>query len=102
MKKLRAIPGFTIAAAVLFASMLPGPAALFARSSEAVAYLALAQGVIYALFAFLLLRERYALSQQQSRGYFVCLLGLGIAMRAMLLFAPPHSTDVRFCSRLRT
>jgi alpha-1,6-mannosyltransferase len=94
MKGLRTIPGFMIAAAALFVSMLPGAAALFAKNHEAVAYLAPAQGVIYALFAFLLLRERRALSQQQSRGYFICLLGLGIAMRAMLLFAPPNSTDV--------
>jgi hypothetical protein len=91
---MRGFPNFMIAAGLLSASMVPGAAALFAKKLETVVYLALAQGVIYAVFAFLLLRERYALTERQSRRYFILLLALGTGMRAMLLFAPPHSSDV--------
>ena len=84
---MRGFPNFMIAAGLLSASMVPGAAALFAKKLETVVYLALAQGVIYAVFAFLLLRERYALTERQSRRYFILLLALGTGMRAMLLFA---------------
>lgn len=91
---MRGFPSFMIAAGLLSASMAPGAAALFAKKHETVVYLTLAQGIIYAAFAFLLLRERHAISQRQSRRYLIYLLGFGAAMRAMLLFAPPHSTDI--------
>ncbi len=94
MRGLRAFPSFMIAAAGLFATMVPGAAALFAENLDSLTYLPLAQGAIYAVFAFLLLRQSHRLSRQQSRRYLIYLLGFGIVMRAMLLFAPPNSSDV--------
>ncbi len=94
MKRLRAVPGFMIAAAVLFASAIPGAILFFKIGDDAAVYGALAQGAIYAAFAWLLLRSRHRLSAEQSRRYFLYLLGFGVLMRAMILFAPPNSTDV--------
>ena len=91
---VRTFPSFMIAAAALFASMVPGAAALLIEKHNTVVYLPLAQGAIYAVFTFLLLREKHGLTEEQSRRYFVYLLGFGIVMRAMLLFAPPHSSDI--------
>jgi alpha-1,6-mannosyltransferase len=91
---VRTFPSFMIAAATLFASMVSGAAALLIEKHNTVVYLPLAQGAIYAVFAFLLLRERHGLTEEQNRRYFIYLLGFGIVMRAMLLFAPPHSSDI--------
>ena len=91
---VRTFPSFMIAAAALFASMVLGAAALLIEKDNTVVYLPLAQGAIYAVFTFLLLREKHGLTEEQSRRNFVYLLGFGIVMRAMLLFAPPHSSDV--------
>ncbi|MGO9486304.1 MAG: glycosyltransferase family 87 protein [Rhodomicrobium sp.] len=94
MSKLRAIPSYMIAAAALFASMVPGALALFAELHWSVVHLTLAQGAIYAAFAWLLLRNGHRFSAKQSHRAFAVLLGFGVLMRAMLLFAPPHSTDI--------
>ncbi len=94
MSRLRAVPSFMIAAAALFASAM-ACAVLYWRIGDDVAvYGALAQGALYAVFAWLLLRNRHALTAERSRRYLVCFLGFGIVMRAMLLFAPPHSSDI--------
>src|SRR5579883_310631 len=94
MMGVRMFPSFMIAGAALFASMVPGTTTLYIEKHSTAVYLALAQGAIYAVFTFLLLREKDRLSAEQSRRYFLYLLGFGIVMRAMLLFAPPHSSDV--------
>ena len=56
---VRTFPGFMIAAAALFASMVLGAAALLIEKHNTVVYLPLAQGAIYAVFTFLLLREKH-------------------------------------------
>jgi alpha-1,6-mannosyltransferase len=86
--------GFMLAACALLVSMLFGAAALFYMKHTAVVYITLGQGFLYAVFAWLLWRERLTLSPEQSRRYLIYVLGFGIAMRALLLFAPPHSTDI--------
>jgi alpha-1,6-mannosyltransferase len=86
--------GFMVAAALLLASTVAGAVALFNMKHGAVAYIALAQGAIYAVFAWLLWRDRHRLTGQQSRRYLVYLLGFSFLMRAVLVFATPHSTDV--------
>jgi len=83
-----------IAAVVLLLSMIPGAIAFFRIEHGFVIYYELAQGALYAIFAWLLLRETGRLSQVQIRRFFLILLGFGIAMRAILLFAPPLSTDI--------
>jgi len=90
----RALPGFMIAAAALFASMIPSTILYFGIGDDAAVYAALAQGGIYAIFAWLLLRSRHGLSPEQSRRALLYFLGFGILMRVMLLFAPPNSSDV--------
>ncbi|MGC2629816.1 MAG: glycosyltransferase 87 family protein [Rhodomicrobium sp.] len=94
MKRLSAIPGFMIAAGVLFASAIPSAILFFKIGDDAAVYGPLAQCPIYAAFAWLLLRSRHGLSGEQSRRYFLYLLGFGVLMRAMILFAPPNSSDV--------
>lgn len=85
---------FMLAAGLLLASMSFGAVALFSLKHTAVVCIALAQGLLYAVFAWLLWRERRKFSAQQSRRYLIYLLGFGIAMRALLVFATPHSTDI--------
>src|SRR5262249_2264212 len=57
-------------------------------------YFTLAQGVLYAVFAWALLRGRDGLSAEQIWRYTAYLFGLAVFMRVLVLFAPPHSTDV--------
>ncbi len=83
-----------LAAAALLLPAIPGAIALFRADHDTVVYLTLVQGAIYAIFAWRLLKEREGLTPAQSRRYFLYLLGLGVVLRAMLLFAPPHSTDI--------
>jgi alpha-1,6-mannosyltransferase len=94
VNRLGAVPSFMIAAAALLAPAIPGAILFFTIGDDAAVYGGLAQGAIYAAFAWLLLRCRHGLSPEQSRRYLLYLLGFGILMRAMLLFAPPNSTDV--------
>ncbi len=83
-----------LAAAALLLPAIPGAIALFRADHGTVVYLSLVQGAIYAIFAWRLLKERRGLAPAQSWRYFLYLLGLGVVLRAMLLFAPPHSTDI--------
>ncbi len=94
MNRLRAVPSFMMAAAALFVSAIPASILFFTIGDDAAVYGALAQGGLYAAFAWLLLRSRHGLSAEQSRRYCLYLLGFGVLMRVMLLFAPPNSTDV--------
>jgi hypothetical protein len=88
------MPGFMMAATALLISMIPGAIAFYGMEHSFVIYYELAQGVLYAVFAWMLLAGWRSLSRQQLRRYFLILLGFGIAMRALILFAPPHSTDI--------
>jgi hypothetical protein len=85
---------FAIAAAALALSMVGGAFALFFEEHDTVVYLTLAQGALYAVFAWLLWRDRRQLTERQNQRYLYYLIGLAIFMRALLLFAPPHSTDI--------
>jgi alpha-1,6-mannosyltransferase len=91
---LRRVPGFMVAAAALCASMIPGAILFFDMKHGTVIYFTLVQGVLYAFFAWALLRGKERFSTQQIRRYTAYLFGLAIVMRALILFAPPHSTDV--------
>ena len=87
-------PAFAIAAGALALSMVGGAFALFAEEHDTVVYLTLAQGALYAVFAWLLWRDKSRFTERQNRGYLLYLFGLAVFMRALLLFAPPHSTDI--------
>ncbi len=89
--KTRAV---SLAAVTLAVSFLPGACGLFYKQHSAVVYLSLAQGVLYTGFAILLLNAVGAMPQRDSSRLLRLFIALGIAMRACLLFAPPHSTDV--------
>ncbi len=94
MTGFRAAPNFMVAAGALLLSMGAGAPALFLMKHTAVVYITLAQGVLYAVFAWLLWRERNRLSARQSRSFLMVLLGFAVLMRALLVFAEPHSTDI--------
>ncbi len=85
---------FSIAAGAIALSMIGGAFALFAENHDTVVYLTLAQGALYAVFAWLLWRDKNRLTERQNRRYLLYLLGLAVFMRALVLFAPPHSTDI--------
>ena len=85
---------FAIAAGVLALSMVGGAFALFAENHDTVVYLTLAQGALYAFFAWSLWREKSLLTPRRNRRYLLYLIGLAVFMRAALLFASPHSTDI--------
>ena len=94
MRGLPAPKAFPIAAGALALSMVWGAFALFAEEHDTVVYLTLAQGTLYAFFAWSLWREKSLLSGPENRRYLFYLIGLAIFMRAALLFASPHSTDI--------
>jgi len=83
-----------IAAAALLASAIPAAILFFTIGDAVAVYAPLAQGGLYVAFAWLLLRSRHKLSVEQGRLYLLYLLGFGVLMRAMILFAPPNSSDV--------
>jgi len=85
---------FAIAAGVLALSMVGGAFALFAENHDTVVYLTLAQGALYAFFAWSLWREKSLLTGRRNQRYLLYLIGLAVFMRAALLFASPHSTDI--------
>ena len=85
---------FAIAAGALALSMIGGAFALFAEEHDTVVYLTLAQGALYAVFAWLLWHDKSRFTERRNRGCLLYLLGLAVFMRALLLFAPPHSTDI--------
>ncbi len=94
MSRTPAPKAFAIAAAALALSMIGGAFALFTEEHDTVVYLSVAQGALYAAFACLLWRDKDRLGERESRRSFLFLMGLAVAMRAALLFAPPHSTDI--------
>lgn len=83
-----------ILGALLFASMIIGAVALFSMRHSLVVYLTLAQGAIYAIAAWVLWRKASALTPDRSRIALLFILAVAAAMRALLVFAPPHSTDI--------
>ena len=85
---------FAIAAGALALSMIGGAFALFAEEHDTVVSLTLAQGALYAVFALSLWREKSLLTQRQNHRYLLYLIGVAVFMRALLVLAPPHSTDI--------
>src|SRR5262245_51327152 len=75
----------------LLALMLAGSVALLAMNHTAVVLIMLVQGVVFAPCAFWIWRRR---TLPSSRAVLVFVLGLAALMRALILFAPPHSTDI--------
>jgi hypothetical protein len=90
----REMPFSLAAAAALGASMIPGAILFWGMEHGAVIYLTLGQGLLYAIFAWALLRDKDRLPSQEIRRYTAYLFGLAVLMRALILFAPPLSTDV--------
>jgi alpha-1,6-mannosyltransferase len=75
--------------AALLALMVAGSIALFAGDHTPVVLITLVQGIIYAAAAFWVWRRR-----PSTRAALIFILGLAALMRALILFAPPHSTDI--------
>jgi len=73
----------------MLASMLAGALALFAGEHTPVVMIALGQGIILTAGAFWAWRQR-----RSSRRALVFILGMAALFRALILFAPPHSTDI--------
>ena len=79
--------------AALLALMVAGSVALFAQSHTPVVLIMLVQGLVYAPAAFWVWRRRGE-KRVSPRATLVFILGLAALMRALILFAPPHSTDI--------
>jgi alpha-1,6-mannosyltransferase len=92
-----AMPGIPTAligyGAALLALMVAGGVALFAQSHTPVVLIMLVQGLVYAPTAFWVWRRRGE-KRVSPRATLVFILGLAALMRALILFAPPHSTDI--------
>jgi alpha-1,6-mannosyltransferase len=77
----------------LLTLMVAGSVALFAKAHTPVVLIMLVQGLVYAPAAFWVWRSRAA-RRASPRAVLVFILGLAALMRALILFAPAHSTDV--------
>ena len=83
-----------IGAALLLVSTAIGSFCLFTGRHGFVVAIALVQGAIYAVAAYAIWRSRRDLSAAEARRALILILGVAIALRALLAFAPPHSTDI--------
>lgn len=81
------------AGGLLLATMLGGAAALITENHDLLVYVMIVQGMIYAPAAFWAWRRRED-SPAHARRMLVAILGLAAILRALILFAPPHSTDI--------
>jgi hypothetical protein len=79
--------------AALLALMVAGAIALFAETHTPVVLIMLVQGIVYAAAAFWVWRWRGA-GGMSARAALIFILGLAALMRVLILFAPPHSTDI--------
>jgi len=79
--------------AALLALMVAGGVALFAETHTPVVLIMLVQGLVYAAAAFWVWRWR-GTGGISARAALLFILGLAALMRALILFAPPHSTDI--------
>ncbi len=78
---------------LLLASMLAGAIAFFAKDHTFIVVLTLVQGLIYLPAVF------WAWRRAEGQGFsardtLLFILGLAAVLRALILFAPPHSTDI--------
>ncbi|MGB0085099.1 MAG: glycosyltransferase 87 family protein [Rhodomicrobiaceae bacterium] len=79
--------------ALLLASMIAGAIAFFAKDHTVVVVLALGQALIYVPAAFWAW-QRQGTPAFSMRNTLLFVLGLAAVLRALILFAPPHSTDI--------
>jgi alpha-1,6-mannosyltransferase len=88
------IPGILIGlGGAQLALMIAGAVALFAEQHTPVVVLTLVQGIVYAPAVFLIWHWR-RMRGFSSRNTLLFTLGLAAVFRALILFAPPHSTDI--------
>ena len=78
----------------LVALTIYGATCLYAFDHAMAVRVALAQGAVFAIAALLIWFFRDRLPGLSSRRSLIFILGLAAVMRALLLFAPPHSTDI--------
>jgi alpha-1,6-mannosyltransferase len=79
--------------AALLALMIAGAAALFAWVHTPLVFIMLVQGLVYAPAAFWVWRWR-ADWRCSPRAILLFVLGLAAVFRVLIVFAPPHSTDI--------
>jgi hypothetical protein len=77
----------------MLASMAVGAAALFAEAHTPVVLITIGQGLILVPATFWAWRQRGA-HGYSTRGTLLFILGIAAILRALILFAPPHSTDI--------
>jgi alpha-1,6-mannosyltransferase len=99
--RLFGIPAILIGlGAAMLASFVAGAAALFAGNHTPVVLIGIGQGLILIPAAFWLWRQSpagfapCAATGTSSRNTLLFILGLAAVFRALILFAPPHSTDI--------
>jgi hypothetical protein len=78
---------------LLLLTMLAGAAALFAGQHTPVVLITLGQGLIFVPAVYVAWRLRQG-SPRAARSTLLFILGLAALLRALVLFAPPHSTDI--------
>lgn len=78
---------------LLLETMLGGAAALFTENHDLVVYVMIVQGMIYAPAACWAWRQRGG-GVATPRRVLLAVLGLAAVLRALVVFAPPHSTDI--------
>jgi alpha-1,6-mannosyltransferase len=71
-----------------------GATCLYAFDHAMAVRVAVAQGAVFAIAAVLIWFRRDRMSGLSSRRTLIFILGLAAIMRALFLFAPPHSTDI--------
>jgi alpha-1,6-mannosyltransferase len=95
---MRGIPGVPSpivgVGTALLALTIYGATCLFAFEHAMAVRVAVVQGGVFAIAAILIWNFRERLPGLSSRRTLIFILGLAAIMRALLLFAPPHSTDI--------
>ncbi len=79
---------------LLLALTLYGAPGLYGFDHGLVVHIAVAQGAVYAVAALFLWMFHDRLPGLSSRRAIIFVLGLAAIMRAILVFSPPHSTDI--------
>ncbi len=80
--------------ATLLALTIYGATGLYTYDHARVVYVALMQGAVFAIGAILLWSFRDRLPALNAKRTLIFIIGLAAIMRGIILFAPPHSTDI--------
>jgi alpha-1,6-mannosyltransferase len=95
MRGLSGVPLPIIGVGVaLLALTIYGATCLYTFDHAAAARVAVVQGAVFAVAALLIWIFRERLPGLSSPRTLIFILGVAALMRALLLFAPPHSTDI--------